>query len=183
MGHGTGLGLASVYGSVKGHGGHITVRSEVGRGTTFTIYLPATGAQARKHRLRGARVGARGGRLLMVDDEPLVLNVCARILRKKGFSVLTAEGGHEAVEVYEANKDQIDLVILDLIMPDLAGGETFDRLRRINPAVKVLLSSGYSQEGEAQLILDRGCDGFIQKPFDIDQIIVQIGEILGGGPD
>ena len=178
MGHGTGLGLASVYGSVKGHGGQITVHSELGRGTTFTIYLPASEERVEEQRSGEAQVVRRGGTLLMVDDELLVLNVCARLLRKQGYTVLTAEGGNEAIKVYEANQDQIDLVILDLIMPDLGGGETFDRLRSIDAGVKVLLSSGYSQEGEAQLILDRGCDGFIQKPFDMDQIIAQIGDIL-----
>ena len=90
-----------------------------------------------------------------------------------------ARDGKEAIEVYEKNRDDIDIVVLDMVMPNMGGGEAYDRMKRINPNVKVLLSSGYSIDGEATEILNRGCDGFIQKPFSIKQLSEKIGEILG----
>ena len=100
------------------------------------------------------------------------------MLKKLGYDVMVARGGKEAVDVYRKHQSEIDLVILDIIMPDLSGGEVFDRLLDMNPEVRVLLSSGYSIEDQAAEILDRGCDGFIQKPFQLDQLHRNIREIM-----
>jgi CheY-like chemotaxis protein len=95
-----------------------------------------------------------------------------------GYKVLSARGGKEAIEIYEKEQDNIDMVILDMIMPDVGGGEAYDKIKRINPNVKVLLSSGYSIDGEASQILKRGCDGFIQKPFGMKQLSETIRDVL-----
>ena len=100
------------------------------------------------------------------------------LLEEIGYRVLIAGSGKEAIELYEKNRDQIDLVILDMIMPVMGGGETYDRLKEANPDIKVLLSSGYSINGEASEILDRGCNGFIQKPFNVKELSQKMREIL-----
>ena len=181
MGRGTGLGLASVYGIIKNHGGFIQVHSEKGKGTTFYIYLPATQKEIpEEKKLPGReRVLAGTETILLVDDENFIIEVGERLLSKMGYKVLTARSGKEAIEIYEKNKDGIDIVILDMIMPGMGGGETFDNLKTINPAIKVLLSSGYSLDGQAAEILARGCSGFIQKPFQVKALSQKIRLILG----
>jgi len=116
--------------------------------------------------------------VLLVDDEDMIIDVGQDVLELLGYEVLPAKGGEEAVEVYEKNQDKIDMVILDMIMPDMGGGQTYDRLKEINPDIKVLLSSGYSINGQATEILERGCDGFIQKPFNIMDLSQKIREIF-----
>jgi two-component system, cell cycle sensor histidine kinase and response regulator CckA len=120
------------------------------------------------------------GCILLVDDEEMLLNVGEQLLAHLGYIVLTASGGKEAVKLATENHKRIDLVILDLIMPGMGGGETFDALRRVAPRLKVLLSSGYALEGEAEDILERGCDGFIQKPFSLKDLSEKIRAILDG---
>jgi len=181
MGRGTGLGLASVYGIIKGHGGYIDVESEKGVGTTFSIYLPATKAEvsAYTEEKEGRIEVSRGsGTVLFVDDEEMIIDVGTKMVEAFGYEVLTARDGKEAIEIYKVKRDRIDMVILDMIMPGLGGGETYDRLKEINPDIKVLLSSGYSIDGQANEILERGCDGFIQKPFNMNQLSRKIREIL-----
>jgi PleD family two-component response regulator len=116
--------------------------------------------------------------VLLVDDEEIILDVGSQLLNHIGYDVLFASNGLEAVEVYKKNKDSVDVVILDMVMPDMGGGETYERLKEIDPAVKVLLSSGYGIESAAKELLERGCDGFIQKPFDMAQLSQKIGEVL-----
>ena len=116
--------------------------------------------------------------VLLVDDEEIVIAVGKQMLEKIGFSVLTATGGYEALDVYKDNKDDIDLVILDMIMPDMGAGDAYDELRDINPAIKVLLSSGYGHDQNTREVLDRGCKGFIQKPFNMQALREKIQEIL-----
>ncbi len=178
MGRGTGLGLASVYGIVKGHAGYIDVDSEKGRGTTFSIYLPATEKKIKKSVEIAEPVIRGSGTILLVDDEEMVLETGAEVLKKLGYRVLEAKGGREALKIYSEN-NPIDLVILDVIMPDIGGGEAYDKMKEMNPNVKVLLSSGYSIDGEAKEILDRGCDAFIQKPFDIKELSKSVKQVLG----
>jgi two-component system cell cycle sensor histidine kinase/response regulator CckA len=178
MGRGTGLGLASAYGIVKNHGGFIEVYSEVGEGTTFSIVLPASEKAAVKDENRHEEVIKGTETVLLVDDEDIIIEIGQQILETLGYQVLLARGGKEAVDVYSENRDEIDLVILDMVMPDMGGGDTFDNLRKINPDLKVLLSSGYSINGEATEILDRGCNGFIQKPFGLNNLSKKMREIL-----
>jgi CheY-like chemotaxis protein len=120
--------------------------------------------------------------VLLVDDEETILEVSRALLEALGYRVYMADSGQAAMAVYKEKKDEIDLVILDMIMPGISGGETFDRLLGIDPGVKVLLASGYSIEGEAQKILDRGCSGFIQKPFHINSLSRILREVLGTQP-
>ena len=119
------------------------------------------------------------GTILLIDDEKMILDVGCELLEELGYTVLSALSGQQALEVFKKNSDTIDLVIMDMIMPGMGGGETFDRLRNINPNVKVLLSSGYSVNGQATKILRRGCNGFIQKPFTLNQLAEKIGKITG----
>ena len=178
MGRGTGLGLASVYGIVKNHGGIINVSSEKGKGTTFTIYLQASEKEEIEEKNPPEEVSKWSEGVLLIDDEDTIIDVGSQILKKMGYEVLLARGGKEAVQLYKENKEKIDMVILDMIMPGMGGGETYDRMKEINPDIKVLLSSGYSIDGEAEEILERGCDGFLQKPFNMKELSQKIGEIL-----
>ncbi|MBW2610523.1 MAG: PAS domain S-box protein [Deltaproteobacteria bacterium] len=178
LARGTGLGLASAYGIVKAHSGYIDVDSEKGHGTTFSIFLPST-TKAVKEEIESTSVFLKGGEtILLVDDEDMVIEAGEQILPKLGYEVLLARGGQEALELYRQNHDKIDMVLLDMVMPDLGGGETYDRMKEINPDVKVLLSSGYSIDGQAKEIMDRGCDGFIQKPYTLKKISGAIREVL-----
>ena len=180
MGRGTGLGLASVYGIIKNHGGFINVYSEKGHGTTFNIYLPASEKEIIDEKkpagdtLRGTET------VLFVDDEDMIIEVAEEMFEQLGYKVLIARSGKEAIETYERNKEHIDIVLLDMIMPDMSGSDTYDRMKDIDPKVKVLLSSGYSINGQATEIMDRGCDGFIQKPFKMKELSQKLREILDG---
>jgi PAS domain S-box-containing protein len=179
VGRGTGLGLSSAYGIIRNHGGIINVYSEKGNGTTFNTYLPASEKEIPEKEkglpdevLRGTET------VLIADDEEGILEVGEKWLKEMGYEVMLAASGKEAVEVYEKHKDKIDLVILDMIMPEMGGGEAYDRIKDVSPQAKVLLSSGYSIDGQASAILERGCDGFIQKPFDMKALSLEIREIL-----
>ncbi len=179
MGHGTGLGLASVYGIAKGHGGYVDVDSEKGRGTTFTLYFPASSRTIAATPPRTEEPPVTGREtILLVDDEAIVLEVAERMLRNLGYSVHSAASGREAVEILRRHRKRIDLVILDMIMPNLSGSETFDLIKSASPAVRVLLSSGYSIDGQARRIMQRGCDGFIQKPYSLALLSRKIRSIL-----
>ena len=180
VGKGTGLGLASSYGIIRNHGGIIDVKSEKGKGSTFDIYLPAAKSKVIDQRSEVSEVIKPGSEtILLVDDEGIIIDVTPEMLTELGYEVLTARSGEEALEQYRIiNRDKIDLVILDMIMPGMGGGETYDRLKQIDPEITVLLSSGYSIDGQATEILKRGCNGFIQKPFNIEILSKKIREIL-----
>jgi two-component system cell cycle sensor histidine kinase/response regulator CckA len=181
MGRGTGLGLASAYGIIKGHGGYIDADSTRGRGTTFSIYLPASKKKVRKVAKTEERLVKGTGTALLVDDEEVILEVGRELLEALGYRVLLAQAGKEAIKVYGENQDKIDIVVLDVVMPGMGGGEAYDSMKDINPDIKVLLSSGFSIDGEASKILERGCNGFIQKPFTMKELSGEIGKILKRG--
>ena len=178
MGRGTGLGLASSYGIIKNHGGLINVYSEKGHGTTFNIYLPASSKEIVEDTKPSGDTVRGTETVLFVDDEDIIIEVAEELFKELGYEVLIARGGKEAVEIYEKNKDRIDIVILDMIMPDMSGSVTYDRMKEIDPGIKVLLSSGYSVNGQGTEIMGRGCNGFIQKPFKIKELSQKLREIL-----
>jgi len=182
-GHGTGLGLSSVFGIVTNHNGFITVRSEKGRGSTFSVFFPAiSGAVTQKQKPAGA-ARRDANTILLVEDEEMVANIGRQMLERLGYRVIVAQTGDEALALYEKRRAEIDLVILDMIMPGMGGGTVFDRIRAIDPQAAVLLSSGYSLNGQALEIMKRGCRGFIQKPFSIEQLKQKISEILPSPQD
>ncbi|MEE9910827.1 MAG: PAS domain S-box protein [Deltaproteobacteria bacterium] len=178
---GTGMGLASVYGIIKNHGGFITVESEPGKGSTFRIFLPASSQNklSEENISREEQPLTCRENILIVDDELSNVFPTKELLKNLGYRVTAVGSGQEAITIYTEKRQEFDLVILDMIMPGISGGKTFNALLEINPAVKVILSSGYSVDGEAQQIMDRGCRGFIQKPFRILDLSKKIREILG----
>jgi len=178
VGTGTGLGLASAYGIVTNHQGIIEVDSDPTQGTTFTIFLPASDQPAAERPARPTQRIRGNETLLLVDDEEMILKVGTQMLTRLGYTVLTAQTGQAAIDIYHQQMDAIAMVILDMIMPVMSGRDIFERLREINPRIKTLLSSGYSIDGQAAEILKRGCNGFIQKPFTLDALSQKIREIL-----
>jgi len=178
VGRGTGLGLASAYGILKAHNGYIDVESEIGRGTSFFLYLPTSDPlMVQEEPLRSGPV--RGAEtLLLVDDEESVLKVAQLMLEKLGYRVLAAANAKEALRLFRRHKESIHMVILDMIMPDIGGGRLYEKLKALDPGLKALLSSGYSLDGQATEILKQGCNGFIQKPFGVADLSRKIREIL-----
>jgi CheY-like chemotaxis protein len=181
MGRGTGLGLASAFGIIKNHGGIIDVESQVGQGTTFTIYLPAKSRLPEKAAVPAPQIPLTGsGTLMVVDDEPYILNALTGILQNLGYNVIHASSGRQAIALFEKRKDQIDGVVLDAIMPDLSGRQVLKRLKKIRPGIKVLLSSGYSLHGLGNDPNDVTVDGFIQKPYRVEQLAAALDKIFNG---
>ncbi len=177
-GHGTGLGLASSYGIIKNHGGFISVESKENQGTSFIIYLPASDKSVEGEYRSEDEVKKGHETVLLIDDEEMILDVGSKMLEALGYKVMTAAGGKLGLKIYEQNRDKIDLVILDMIMPEFGGAATFEALLGIDPSVRVLLSSGYSVEGQAKEIIQNGCKGFIQKPFSMTELSRKIRNTL-----
>lgn len=170
MGRGTGLGLAMVYGIINGHNGMITVYSEKGQGTSFHLYFPVSDKEVIKEKLQEDAISLGHESILIVDDEEEIRTVSGDMLRRLGYHVFSAGSGLEALEIYKKERSKIDLVILDMIMPDMGGEETFQCLKNIDPEVKVILSSGYSLNSQAGRIMEGGCLSFLQKPFTISEL-------------
>jgi CheY-like chemotaxis protein len=180
-GKGTGLGLASAYGTVKTHGGAIRVVSELTQGSTFTVYLPVHEAEIAKAPASAAvpaPVPNGHGRILIVDDEPVILEMGAAMLRRQGYEVTACGNPCEALEVYRKEWKSIQLVILDMVMPKMGGRELFMAMQEINPAIRAILASGYSLDGEAQAIVDLGVMTFLQKPFRMGTLAQKVAETL-----
>lgn len=172
----TGMGLSTVYGIVKNHGGKITVYSEPGKGTTFRLYFPAMAGLP-----DGAadRAGKTGGTILLIDDDPGIRDVWSRFLEQHGFAVLTAPNGRAGTELLDARRDEIDLVIVDLVMPEMGGKEAIPRLREIKPGIRILGCSGYSANGQARDMVALCLDGFVQKPPELSELLKMVGKIMG----
>jgi len=175
---GTGFGLASAYGIIKNHNGIITVESAKDKGTTFHVYLPASDKPVIEEQKYEQKISVGSETVLLVDDETMIIDVSVQMLKKMGYDVLTANNGREAIEIFKQNNDRVAIVILDLIMPGMGGGEVYERLKEIDSNVKVLLSSGYSINGQAAEILNRGCDGFIKKPFKLNELSYKLRELI-----
>ena len=178
MGRGVGLGLAMVYGIIKGHKGLIHVSSEPGAGTAFSILLPASEKEVEEEEAADGMIAQGHETLMIVDDEEVVLEVSRSMAEFLGYKVYAFHDAREALAFYRDKGEEINLVILDMIMPVMSGEEAFRQIRRIDPGVKVLLASGYSLNGKAREILEDGCDGFIQKPFDLEKMALTIRRIL-----
>jgi two-component system cell cycle sensor histidine kinase/response regulator CckA len=178
MGRGRGLGLASAYGIIRGHQGIINIYSEEGQGTTFNLFLPATEKAAVKETVppKGLLEGTET--ILFVDDEDVIIDVNREILESLGYKVVAAKSGQEALEVYRKLQAKISLIILDMIMPGMDGEATYDSLKKVNPELRVILSSGYSKNEQAKAILEKGCQAFIQKPFSISDLSMTIRQVL-----
>ncbi len=184
-GKGTGLGLASAYRAVKNHGGMIRVTSQVGHGSTFCIYLPLAPevtVVAPEPAHAPPPLPAGQGRILLVDDEPIILELAATMLRKDGYKVIACGNPQEALELYRKEWRNLDLVLLDMVMPKLGGRELFLAMRKINPAIKAILASGYSLNGDAQQILNLGVLAFMQKPFRRTTLTQKVAEALKAHP-
>ncbi|MFP4532964.1 MAG: PAS domain S-box protein [Desulfobacterales bacterium] len=180
VGKGTGLGLASVYGIVKSHGGQILCDSRVNQGTTFEIYLPAASEPAPEPETEQESAMPKGGNetLLVVDDELPVRAAATEILRHFGYQVLCAENAEQAIELYREHKNQISLVILDLSMPGMGGNQCLRELLALNPNAKVIISSGYAANGLAKEALASGARGFIGKPYQAADIARKVRGVL-----
>ncbi len=179
-GQGTGLGLATAYGIINSHKGTLKVESHPGEGSAFMFFLPATPTRVNKTKdlLKRKAIINGKGTILLVDDEKGVIEVCSEMLETLGYKVQTANDGIEALEVLKKKNIYIDLVVLDMVMPRMDGTETFDNIKILDPEMKVLLSSGYSREDQIEQMLEKGCDGFILKPFDVETLSEKINQIL-----
>lgn len=182
-GYHAGRDLSFAYGIVKGHDGMIEVESDPVCGTAFHIYLPASSKTPHKKKQEFSTSKTRTGSetILLVDDEKVITDVTGAMLRALGYKVIIASDGEEAVTVYQKSGDHIDVVIMDIVMPGMGGGEAIDLIRAINPAVKVILCSGYSMSGAVKAIMDKGVRHFLKKPFTLDKFSRTIREVLDAG--
>jgi two-component system, cell cycle sensor histidine kinase and response regulator CckA len=180
-GEGTGLGLAIVYSIVKNHGGHVVCRSAKGSGTTFEVYFPVALAEPAEH--PGEPLTEEGMKgvsevILLVDDEEELLDIGKEMLEMNNYQTMTAESGEMAIELYAANRDQIDLVILDINMPGMGGFRCMDKLLEIDPELKVIVSTGYLGTEQMKQAMEAGAAGFISKPYRFTEMLKRIKEAL-----
>ena len=184
---GRGMGMAAVYGIVKNHDGRISVDSELGKGTTVHIYLPAIRAESEGQRVKAAtqpdvELGTGEGTILMIEDEDVVIEVTQTMLERLGYRVMVAKTGKDAIHITETFDGRIDLALLDIKLPDMDGGKVYPLIMEARPDLKVIVFSGFAIEGPARKILDAGAEGFIQKPFALAILAEKLKEVLEGGP-
>ena len=178
VGKGSGMGLASAFGIVKNHNGIIDCQSKKGKGSTFSVYLPASHFTALEDSEENIVLLKGSETILLVDDESIILEVGRRLLKELGYKIFIARSGKSALKIFSACHDVIDLVILDIVMPELDGKEVYVQMKEIKPDLHVLLASGYSIDWQARQLLEDGCHGFIQKPFKFNELSLEIRRIL-----
>ena len=178
-GRGTGLGLASAFGIIKNHHGIITVQSKLGHGSTFCIYLPASDKEPEIEKVSTEAIEMGHETILLVDDEEYIIDVGEMMLRGLGYTIITANCGKVALDIFSQQGDQIDLVVLDLVMPDMSGEAVFHEIRKIKPGIKVLFASGHYMVDQTRALLQSGSSDFLQKPFNLRQLSTKIRLILG----
>jgi CheY-like chemotaxis protein len=179
-GKGTGLGLATVFGIVKQSGGHITVYSEVGKGTTFKIYLPKdeTSVESTTPKKTPPALPRGTETILVVEDEDMMRNLACRILQAQGYTILQAQNGDEALQVYEQHQGSIHLILTDVIMPKMGGRQLYDRLHAVQSDLKVLFMSGYTDDAVLRHGVLEADTNFIEKPFTYASLAKTVREIL-----
>ena len=178
-GKSAGLGLSVAHGIVSNHRGHLHIYSEPGQGTCVKVYLPLAGTPDNKRKSEPANAELKGTEtILIVDDEPALLALAARFLGEYGYRALPAASGAEAVEIMHREKKTVALVVLDMIMPGMDGRQTFEALKTVHPGVKILISSGYSIDGDARALLEKGAAGFVQKPYNFADLLKAMREAL-----
>jgi len=179
---GRGLGLSTVYGIVKNHGGFILVESNKGKGASFHVCLPASDNIEVQEIIDGSRkiVEMQKGfeTILLVDDEPEIINIGKNFLEKLGYTPLVARNGLEAVEIFKIYKDEISLIVLDLIMPVMNGSQAFEEIRKIRENSKILISTGYAVDDKIESLINQGCEGFIRKPFSLHEFSYALRKVL-----
>jgi len=179
-GKGTGMGLAMVYGIVRNHGGCIKVESAIAKGTIFSVFLPCL-QRANEFKVIPQKVYKTvtgRGQILLVDDHEIIREVTSEMLSSLGYEVVTASDGQEALQYYKTHQSKIDLVIIDMIMPNMGARECFREFKRINPSVRAMLSTGYAKNNAVQEILDSGMVGFVQKPYEIQKLSEAVARAL-----
>ncbi|MBN1307610.1 MAG: response regulator [Chitinispirillaceae bacterium] len=179
-GHGTGLGLASVYGTVKSHQGAIEVSTKRNKGTRFEVFLPLVEIEEKESTQEEERLQKGSGTIMIVDDEELIRDMAAEMLQHLGYDAIPCKDGQEAVEYYRKNNEKVDLIIVDMIMPRMGGVDCVTEIRKINPDARVIISTGYSLVRDSQKIMAKGVDGFIQKPFEEQELSHLIAQVLRG---
>jgi len=179
-GKGTGLGLAAVYGIVKQHHGEITLTSTIGKGTEFIIHLPLSIPDLHEKDVPSENLKTGEGHILIVDDESVVRTTLKVALSKLGYTVTVAEDGIKGFNTFEELQDQIDLVILDMVMPGMTGRECFIAMKEVNPDIKVILASGYAQNKDIEFLRENGLSDYISKPFNIADLSAKIADVLRG---
>ena len=181
VGEGTGLGLSTVYGIVKGHNGSITCSSKPGRGAVFDMYFPKlerNHAPAPEPQTPAPSIPDGEETLLLVDDEPSIMEVARETFEEHGYNILSATSGEEALDIYRADGQNIHMVILDLGMPGMGGYQCLKELIKLNPAIKIIVASGYSAADNAAASLSAGARAFIGKPFGMNEMLSRVREIL-----
>jgi CheY-like chemotaxis protein len=179
LGKGSGMGLAMVYGIVKNHHGYIGVTSTLGVGTTMRVYLPSVLCEDSQTKDEPVAIPSEGtGHVLIIDDEKGVAEAAQAILEFLGYTTTMCLGGREAVVFYREFSHQVDLVLLDMVMPDMSGSECCAELRRIQPESRILLCTGYDRNHAVQELLNQGVAGFIQKPYDLDALAHICADVL-----